>query len=376
MFSCVIDKITFWEKLPWQKIKLRILMITKQIYIAMKKYDLIHVYQLQKYMINCNETKVMLINKIFCDLILYYSNCNKIKLLIKKINKIDIFYSLILTKSQSNQFSYIVIEYIKQDLIYISTEPTWIAKISKKSTKFINNTQLKHNLNLYKKINNNYFLTAIVMKKLSSYNYINKSISKWLYKNICLNLSKIYNLKYKEYIVENRFNILKLISRTSKCLYFLINKIIINDIYWYIFNHVRKSNSICKIINDKIIVLLHTNSIVNKSLKTFNAIFKQLLYRKTHRSSNVINVFNNDISLLNKFKFLYTYYYYNIDRFISINLIEGCNQLVNCFTYMLRKKQISQNSSKYQYIYKLNFINKLLNKLIYFCNIEYFYQYV
>nr|YP_010619065.1 hypothetical protein orf354 [Pterosiphonia complanata]WAX03078.1 hypothetical protein orf354 [Pterosiphonia complanata] len=349
-------------------------MITKQIYIAMKKYDLIYVYRLQKYIINCNETKIMLINKIFCDLIFYYSHCNKIKLLIKNINKNDILHSLILKKSQNHQFNHIFIEYIKQHLIYISIEPTWIAKISKKSMKLISNTQLKSNLSSFRKKNSKYFLTKIIIKKLNSYSYINKSISKWLYKNIHLNLSNIYHLKYKEYIVKQKVNALRFIAKTSRSLYSLINKIIINDKYWDIFSYTRKIKSIWKTVDYIKIVILQTNLMNNRLFKIFNTIFKQLLYRKTCKDSNKINVFHNN-NLINKVKFLYTYYYYDFISFISIDLIESCNKLVNCFAYTLNKKQMNQNSSKSRYLYKLKSINQLLNEFIYFCNLEYFYQY-
>nr|YP_009393292.1 hypothetical protein [Symphyocladiella dendroidea]ARW61854.1 hypothetical protein [Symphyocladiella dendroidea] len=345
-------------------------MITKQIYIAMKKYDLIYVYKLQQYIMNCNEFKIMLVNKMFCDLILHYDNCNNMKCLIKQINRLDILKSLITKKSQSYQMNSIIIEYIKQDLIYKSIEPTWTAKISKKLTKFINKTQLANSVSSYHTVNNKCFLTNIIIKKLSSYNYINKSISIWLYHNVYLNLSKIHNLKYKKYIIESKNNKLEVVTQASECLYLLINQIIINDAYWYTFNHIRKINSVWKAIdNVEIIILDNTNNLV----QTFNIIFKHLLYRKTYKGFIKINVFDNNI--LNKVKFLYKYYYSYIISFISFGLIENCNKLMNCFNYILIKKQINQNLNKSEYIYSLKLINQILNKYIYFYNIEYFYQY-
>nr|YP_010619645.1 hypothetical protein orf375 [Tayloriella tenebrosa]WAX03658.1 hypothetical protein orf375 [Tayloriella tenebrosa] len=370
-----MNNVTFWEKLPWQRINIRILMITKQIYLAMKKYDLNYVYQLQKYIINCNETKVMLINKILCDLILYYSNCSNIKLLIRHINKLDILSSLIVKRLQSHQVNRVIIEYLKQDLIYTSIQPTLTAKISKKLTNFFNNTQLKNNISFYNKVSKKYFLTKIVIKKLGSYNYINKSIRIWLYKDICLNLSKIYNLKYKSCIIEKKIDVFKLITTTSKSLYFLINKILINDLYWYIFNYVRKKDSIWKVIDDVKVVIFTNDVMVNTLFKTFNTMFQQLLYRKTYKGFHRINVFNDNKNIVKKVKFLYKYYYSHIISFISLNLIENCNKLINCFTFTLIKKQNNQNLHKYEYIYKSLLINELLNKYIYFYNIEYFYQY-
>nr|YP_009399490.1 hypothetical protein [Dictyomenia sonderi]ARW69096.1 hypothetical protein [Dictyomenia sonderi] len=348
------------------------LMIKKQLYIAMKKYNLIRVYQLQQYIINCNEAKLMLINKIFRNLILYYSNCKNIKLLINNINKLDILSSLIVKKLHSNQLNYIVIEYVKQNLVYISIEPTWTAKISKKLTEFIKTTRLQNSLSTSSKTNEKYFLTTIVIKKLGSYNYINKSISKWLYKNVCLNLSKIYNLKYKEYVLESRINALTLITKNSECLYMLINKVVINDLYWHIFNYARISSNFCKEIDNTQLVILDNNQIINNLLKTFNIILKKLLYRKTDKGFNKINTFNNNV--LNKLKFLYQYYYLHLISFIFIDLIERCNKLVNCFTYILIRKQISTTAIKSKYIYKLKIMNQILNQFIYFCNIKHFYK--
>nr|YP_010619257.1 hypothetical protein orf353 [Amplisiphonia pacifica]WAX03270.1 hypothetical protein orf353 [Amplisiphonia pacifica] len=347
-------------------------MITKQIYIAMKKYDLIYVYKLQKYIMNCNEIKVMLIKKIFCDLVIYYNNSSKIKLLIKQINKLDILNSLVVKRLQSYQVNNILIEYIKQHLIYKSIEPTWKAKISKKSIKFINNIQLKNIVSSYNKINNKYFLTKIVINKLSSYNYFNKSISIWLYQNVCINLSKIHNLKYKEYIVESRNNRLKFITKISGCLYFLVNNIIVNDLYWYKFNYIRKEDRFYKSINDTGIAIFQNSMIINKLLRTFNLMFKELLYRKTYKGFNKINLFDN--KNLNKINFLFKYYYSNIISFISLSLIESCNKLINYFSYVLIKKNINRNLSKSEYIYNLKLINQILNKYIYFCNIEYFHK--
>nr|YP_010618870.1 hypothetical protein orf375 [Deltalsia parasitica]WAX02883.1 hypothetical protein orf375 [Deltalsia parasitica] len=370
-FIFVVNQVTFWEKLPWHKINMRILMIKKQIYIAMKKHDLTYVYQLQKYIMNSNEVKVSLINKILCDLVLYYNNCSNIKLLIRSINKFDILNSLVINKSKRYVINNVIIEYIKQNLIYISIEPTWTAKISKKLTQLINNTQITNSVSSYKKRNNKYFLTKIIINRLGSYNYINKSISLWLYQNICLNLSKIHNLKYKKCVIENRNNELKFITKNLQYLQLLINSILINDLYWYKFHNIRKKNSVWKHMNNKKIVILHKNIAVNKSLKIFNTMLKKLLYRKTYKGFNKINVFDNNI--INKFKFLYRYYYSHVTTFISLSLIENYNELINVFNYVIIKKQISQNLNKSKYFYNLQLVNQLLNKYIYFCNIEYFY---
>nr|YP_009398030.1 hypothetical protein [Gredgaria maugeana]ARW67216.1 hypothetical protein [Gredgaria maugeana] len=354
-----INKLTFWENLPWQKISLRILMITRQIYIAMKKHELIYVYQLQKYLINCHESKIMLINKILCNLKVYYNNSNQIKLLIKKINKLNLLYSLFIKTSLSYSSFF---EQIKQSLIYISLKPVYIAKIAKSIKKFINITQDDHLLNNDNQIYSKFFLTKIVIKKLGCYNYINKSIGKWLYNNVCINLSKMYNLEYVKYITNNKISNLEFDKINLEYLYILFNKIMINDLVWYKFNDIRKNIHFFCVNND---------NTRDKFFTLFNIMFKRLFYRKTYKNINKINIFNNKKKLLNYVKLLYLDYYSSFISFISVNFIENCNKMINYFIHILTKKQ----RKKYQYNYQLKLINQLINRFIYFCNIYDGYQY-
>nr|WGH13728.1 hypothetical protein [Lophurella pseudocorticata] len=336
-------------------------MITKQIYKAMKKYDLIYVYKLQKYLINCNEARVVLMNKILYSLKLYYNNCNNIKLLIKDINKLNLLHSLFITTSQIDSSFF---EQIKQNLIYMSIKPTWTAKVAKYSTQLISIIPLNYFLNTHKNINSNYFLSKIIIKKISCYNYTNKSINQWLNKNICL------NLEYIQCINKSTSNQSKLNTNVLECLYSLIDKIIENDLFWYKFNCIRSNKNFFKITNNNIIIKLNSCKKQYTTMSTFNTIFKQLLYRKTYKKFNKINIFNNRKKLLNNIKSLYKNYYFSFVVFISINLIESCNKIINYFIYMLVKKQIIN----YNHAYKLKKINKLLNKFVYFCNVQYLYK--
>nr|YP_010850808.1 hypothetical protein QQP85_pgt015 [Lophurella mutabilis]WGH13531.1 hypothetical protein [Lophurella mutabilis] len=333
-------------------------MITKQIYKAMKKYDLIYVYKLQKYLINCNEGKVLVINKILYSLQLYYNNCTNLKLLIKDINKIGLLHSLFVTTSQINSSLF---EQIKQNLIYISIKPTWTAKVQKYSTQLTNTIPLNYLLNKHKNINSNCFLSKIIIKKISCYNYTNKSINQWLNKNIYLNL---------KYINNSTFNQSKFNSKILECLYTLISKIMENDLFWYEFNYIRSSKNFFKITNNKIIIQLKSCEKQDITISPFNLMFKQLLYRKTYKNINKINIFNNHKRLLNNIRSLYKNYYFSSLTFLSLDLIKSCNKIINYFIYVLEKKQIIN----YDYEYKLKTINQLLNKFIYFCNVQYWYK--
>nr|YP_010851600.1 hypothetical protein QQP89_pgt015 [Echinothamnion hystrix]WGH14520.1 hypothetical protein [Echinothamnion hystrix] len=340
-------------------------MITKHIYTAMKKHDLMYVYKLQKYLINCNEAKVVLINKIFYNLQLYYNNCINIKLFIKDINKLNLLYSLFITTSKvDSQF----FEQIKQSLIYISIKPIWIAKTAKNLTQLISIIPFNYLLN--ENINSNSFLSKIIIKKINCYSYTNKSISQWLNQNICFNLPKIYNLKYIQNTNIGITNQSELNTKSSECLYLLINKIMVNDLFWYKFNCIRNSKNFFKIINNRILIRSNNSQTKDETVNRFNIIFKQLLYRKTYKKFSKINVFNNNNKLLTNIKSLYRNYYFSFVVFISIDLTENCNKIINYFTYTLVKKQIIN----YDYAYKLKIINQLLNKFVYFCNIQYFYE--
>nr|YP_010851401.1 hypothetical protein QQP88_pgt015 [Echinothamnion hookeri]WGH14322.1 hypothetical protein [Echinothamnion hookeri] len=330
-------------------------MITKQIYIAMKKHDLIYVYKLQKYLINSNEAKVVLINRIFYNLQLYYNNCINIKSLIQDINKIDLFYSLFITRSHINSLFF---EQIKQSLIYISIKPTLTAKIAKNLNQLISITPLNYLLNTHKNINSNYFLSKIIIKKISCYSYINKSISQWLNKNICLNLSTVYDLKY---INNNTIKQSESNTQASECLYILLSKVMVNDLFWYKFNCIR---------SNKIVIRSNSYKITDETVNLFNIIVKQLLYTKTYKKFHKISFFNNNKKLLTNVKSLYINYYFSFVIFISLDLITSCNQIINYFIYTLGKKQIIS----YDHLYKLKKINQLLNKFVYFYNIRYFYE--
>nr|WGH12740.1 hypothetical protein [Echinothamnion sp.] len=341
-------------------------MITKQMYIAMKKYDLIYVYQLQKYIINCSEAKIVLMDKILCNLKLYYNNCTNIQLLIKNINKLDVLQSLFIT--QSPLYSSFI-EQIKQNLIYISIKPIWTSKIIKSLANFTGTIKLDFLCNNDKYVNNRSFLTKAMIKKLGCYNYINKSISKWFYNNVYLNLSKIYSSQYVEYITKSKNNESKLNKQNSESLFILLNRIIINDLSWYKLNCFRKNYSSFAIANNEFIIISNRNKMINL-LKIFSISLKHLLYRKTYKQFNKLNLFNNKNQLLNKIKSLYINYYFSIPSFISLNFIESCNEIVNYFTGLIIHKKLNV----YYYLYKLQPINQLLNKFIYFCNIYALYQ--
>nr|WGH12932.1 hypothetical protein [Echinothamnion sp.] len=363
-----INTFTFWENLPWQKISLRILMITKQIYIAMKKYELIYVYQLQKYLINCHESKIILINKLLYNLKIYYNNSTEVKLLIKKINKLDLLYLLLIKTSLSyNSF----VEQIKQSLIYISLKPVCVAKITKSLEKFIDIKQFNYLLNSYKQIDNKYFLTKIVIKKLGCYNYTNKLISKWLHDNLCINLSKMYQLEDVKYIVNSKITKSKYKKINLEYLHTLFNKMVINDLSWYKFNLIRKNFYFLDATNQNFITVSNNYNKIDKLLVLFNIIFKRLFYRKTYKNFNKINIFNNKNKLLNYVKLLYVNYYSSFTSLISLTLTEKCNKMINYFIFILIKRQLS----KYKYNYQLKLLNKLLNRFIFFCNVYQTYKY-
>ena len=148
--SSLLNCDTDWKNLPWQQIQLRISRIMKQIFIASKKNNLIYVYKLQNYLLNCNEIKVLLIDQILLKITLYYTSYKNIQLLVKSINKFRLLYTIFTKIPKKSGTFYIIVEHIKQTLICLSIKPSWNARIPKCRYKL--NQQSILNLSTYFKI--------------------------------------------------------------------------------------------------------------------------------------------------------------------------------------------------------------------------------
>nr|YP_009392036.1 hypothetical protein [Periphykon beckeri]ARW60384.1 hypothetical protein [Periphykon beckeri] len=342
-------------------------MITKQIYLASQKYNLAYVYKLQKYLINSIEVKLILINQAIHDIQIYYSRCVDIKFLIKNINKLHILKSLLIQGYVSCNFSQIIIQQIKQSLICLSIKPTWKAKLSKNFIQYVSSTQSNQLLNTYYKKKNTYFLTKMITKKICYCNYICKSVIEWLCHNILFSLQ---NIRYDNYSVGNS-NSFKV--QISKPFFFVLSNVMLNDLHWHIFINIRKRNKDHYTNTDIKTTELYSKAMKDRLLKMFNLSLTHLLYRKSKKGFNKINIFNKSYKLIKKIESIYIYNYSSSYNFISTNFSENCNNNINSFIYIIKKKQANKIFDKLQFFYYINNVNHFLNKFSCFCNVRNFY---
>ena len=246
--SSLLNYDTDWKNLPWQQIQLRISRIMKQIFIASKKNNLIYVYKLQNYLLNCNEIKVLLIDQILLKITLYYTSYKNIQLLVKSINKFRLLYTIFTKIPKKSGTFYIIVEHIKQTLICLSIKPSWNARIPKCRYKL--NQQSILNLSTNKKTFCYKLLIVHIIKKLMSSNYLDNSISNWIYNKKYFHLCNLYNLNYKDFFKQNEINKSIISKLNSNSLSDLIDKVMLHDLYWYNFSYIKNNNLSNQLRND------------------------------------------------------------------------------------------------------------------------------
>nr|YP_009396790.1 hypothetical protein [Ophidocladus simpliciusculus]ARW65976.1 hypothetical protein [Ophidocladus simpliciusculus] len=364
----ILDQNSHWTNFSWDKIKFRVLMIQKQIYVATKKYDWKYVYKLQKYLINSNEAKILAIkNTIQCISQYYYHheiNTN----IFNDCKKFYIFKLLFYIHTIKNKTIKTILEKAKQYLIVTTITPICKAKLSKYVYKYflINTTRT----NLFLQIRNNYInkysckknmIINFIISKLRSYNYVNKLIKNWLYQE---NFNEIYNhydlniIRYKEK------NDIKL---STKKFIRLLLQIIYIDFHWYLFNIIKDEYNFFKFISNQHIKQINN---YNNSLIIFNYLIEKMLYRKILYGYKKINLLLDKKQMLYRIKAVYQKYYINISSFIYLNHKLYCNNIINHFIYYWIKKQKNIQAYSLFKVSNLQGINKFLNISIYYSNIK------
>nr|ARW69303.1 hypothetical protein [Polysiphonia sp.] len=351
-----------------QQINLRILMITRQIYINSRKNNLEHVYKLQKYLVNSNEAKYFFINVVLCKVKEYYSNCLDIKLLLNNMNKKDLLKSLFMKYFNNHKLSRIIIEQVRQSMVYRILEPSQKAKLvnsianrpisSKNLMDYLQHETYKH------------LLPSIAIKKISCYLHVKKLIYYWTYSGTYPNLEHLSNTKYKCYKQKFLFKSQQLYFQVFVSLYNLLNRVILSDIKWYMFNCNRKYHYTARILVDGKKYRLRYSKRMNFLLARFQFYTYDILYRKKLKKRSIINFFHIGYQRIMKIKTLLNNYYIHIDEYIPISLVESCNKLLNQYIHILIKKQITFNLDLSYYISHIKLLNKYVNTFIYFKQLQ------
>lgn len=356
---------TLWFNLPWRDIYIRVLMIKKRIFLSSKKNDLQSVHKLQNYLINCNEAKIILVNKSISKLCLYYSNYQQINTNVSQLDKFKILKSIFTKKAHINKTFNTLTKEIKQSLIYCSIKPAFEARLSKQFYQLQNVNELPYSYLNCESLQNHNILIKSIAKKLTSYNYINNAISQWLYETNCFSLLNKYNLTYKTYFVRKNNNISSLLICAS--LFYLICEITTYDIYWYDFVCYKTNFSLLTKKNNTVFYSTRNDFYgkdskkldVHSSLLMSNIQFILLcinnsLQYKQIVFHNIFNIIENNI---------YKKYKKNI-----ISYMQNYNNLYNSSTYYKLQKKISTKLScikKKELVKKTNRIKNQYNYMYY-----------
>nr|WCH55309.1 hypothetical protein [Hypnea brasiliensis] len=300
MTEIILSPSVSWKLLPWIKISQKIFIIQEKIYKFSKQCNQYKVHQLQDYIINSRDIKLFIINKIINNLNNYCYKFNKKQYQIRDIEKFYIYQNLFNIKKYKKSIK-VVVEYIKQYLVYICIKPEWEAKFEPVYKFRLNNScfiySITNVLSIYSKntylfhvrslsINKNikYLLIPYFIKRLESLQSIKSYINYWLNYQVIENSLNIKNIYYNFY--PSIFN----------CLKILIDYITFNGLEWslmYNFNLFEANNRIFK----NIYILIDNNSYI--TIYYNYSLLSQHKYRLIKTIYNILNSYY--------FGFLYDY---------------------------------------------------------------------
>ena len=356
--SCTLTINSDWKYLPWKKINTRVLLLQKKIFEAAKRNDKKQINKIQNYLLNCNESKIFAIENIINSLKNYYSIYNQEKYICLDKEKFIILKCIFCIYSNTKFLKskvLIIIEKVKEYLIYLCLQPEWQARLDSTFCAYINiynNSNIRANkfyLNLIEIYSNNcnynYNWNSLV-NKLKPIPYIERYIKLWF-----------QNKYYKQ---DNHFCIL---SCLLKRIYFI-------GIIWYQLTIIVLDNKYIslkkKFLNNQFIFINNNSDFwITKDLDFDLMIVSNILHDIKLKifKKNYLNHwrFNNQlkdltiisyiISCMKKYIINYRYnLYYELFNKIFIS--------INKMIYYLKTK-------KHLAITLLNKSNININKLIY-----------
>ena len=359
------DNKRYWKSLPWNKIFLRIQMLVNQIFIETKKHNLKRVQSLQNYIVNCNELKILVLNKTIPKLyILYYIHNKRYDFLDNSFNSI-LIKNLFFNKKHSSKNFATLKTLIKQSLIYICTRPLFEARLSRYTN---NNTKLYIASYLVSKKKYYYYLSnKYIQKKIVLPKYIRNSLIDTLNRINYLDIFKLYKSRHNKNL--DSHNYLKYLFNLEN-LNFLIQiltQFILPDSNWYNFSTIKKERYGKKSYK-------RTKQIkkdMTYLLKSFKFYLKLRFLINKLKISNYIFTNFKLYSLDKKINYLYYIWYDSINNFINLYSVTQCHLLMNQVLNLVLKKTISNSISYKNKIYK---VNTSLNKLTYLFNLNSYYS--
>nr|YP_010951514.1 Group II intron reverse transcriptase maturase protein [Laurencia catarinensis]WMP12453.1 Group II intron reverse transcriptase maturase protein [Laurencia catarinensis] len=340
-------------------------MIQRQIYIASKKHDIYYVYELQKYLINSNEAKLILIKNTLDRVKAYYlysrdSYLFYDKHIIYKAVEIIFYKYLIL-----NTNLLILNTEVKNKLLYLSILPVYQAKLKKDiSQSLIKSNDYKiysiYGLsNLSNSCNNILFnnnFIRVIINKLQLSRSMNRSIINYFYSGYTYSSFSISDISLQQCLI-SKPNKIKNLFVSSYNLTDLILNILSLDKSWFFFKtQLKKYNTqnLQRSINKSI--LSNINNISSEITKQISF----SIYDKIHDKFRLIRIFN----YRNKFVYylirIYLRYCKESNIFFFFSLIKDCHKFINVLLYAYQKK--INNLNEIRRIVNLNYyVNLYIN---------------
>nr|QCI04744.1 hypothetical protein [Bornetia secundiflora] len=379
-----------WISLPWQNIYLRILVIQRKICQSTKQYNKNNLYKLQKYLLNCNEAKILSVHKItealskYCNHYLY----NK-KIRINDKQKYLLLQLLLGDKIESSINIHVLLEQIKQYLVYLCIQPEWRAKLDFKyqhkvnlyrnsskdrddfiSSLFVYHSSFYNRIVIEKKCDcicffyNKYLTTNYVITKLQSFNYINKSIVYWLNNNYIvqyINSFQSCTYRYISKISYKHYNVLYILQ-------YLLCHVLWLGSNWYTFYKTKLHEQNINYLQYNIYYKCFDDESIH--LKNIYKIVKSVMYK-----CNIFNqtMPNTALKIINiNQKIIYHIKVYSQDNVLDISriLISKIYKMMNIIIYYWLRKKYTR--SLYNILLYIN--NVYLNFYFYHFKYKVFYN--
>nr|WCH56103.1 hypothetical protein [Calliblepharis sp.] len=304
MICIILNSSISWKSLPWKAVNQRIFILQEKIYKYAQRCNQYKVHKFQNYILNSSDIKIIAIQKVTNNINNYYHFYNKEKYLIKDIDKLYIYQHLFSTQKYSKKIE-VVINYIKQYIVYLCIKPEWearfepiykfqlhklrrcysIYKLSEFfSSQSIDNSCKVYFFSLFSEKNQKYQIIKRFIKRLHSLPSISYYINYWLnyqYIRCPLNIKKIPSRYYDS--IPNYLEV-------------LTYNILFNGIEWYLMytlNIIMRAGNIFKnfylIYNNNNQLEIYINNFILKQ-KFMNFLIKSIdsILKFYHLDSNYL----------------------------------------------------------------------------------------
>nr|WCH56303.1 hypothetical protein [Hypnea sp.] len=385
MTSILLNSLVSWKSLPWKKISQRIFILQEKVYKFAQQCNQYKVHKLQDYILNCSDAKLLAIQEVTDNINNYYRYYDKERYFIKDIEKLYIYQNLFRTQQYSKKIE-VIVEYIKQYIIYICLKPEWEARFEPVYKFKLNKIRKSYTIfNISKFFSNQYYICnnckvyvfSLFYQKYQKYQIIRRFIRRlqalssieyyinyWLnyqHTRYALDIEKIYSLYYQ--LIPSYLDA-------------LISDIIFNGIEWYTMNVLNTIISAKNVFNN--LYLLYND---NGHLEIYICDFK-LKHRYINFIKSIYSIFkfyHLNLNYIFQYKKLKIQNSINTNHDFKIEINHDTNWLSSYNNFEIKTnfyiyKYFLENIKKFLYHYnkarrikKSNFIK--FNKILIYINI-------